>query len=74
MFEQQLKIGKESINLAFPESMSAAVDLWFTVAEAQKTENNRRLQELRSTTSRAATSSPTGTRSSTGLGRTVFVG
>lgn len=43
MFEQQLKIGKESINLAFPESMSAAVDLWFTVAEAQKTENNTRI-------------------------------
>lgn len=43
MFEQQLKIGKESINLTFPESMSAAVDLWFTVAEAQKTENNTRI-------------------------------
>ena len=43
MFEQQLKIGKESISLTFPESMSAAVDLWFTVAEAQKTENNTRI-------------------------------
>ncbi len=43
MFEQQLKIGDESINLVFPESMSAAVDLWFTVAEAQKTEHNTRV-------------------------------
>jgi len=36
MFEQKLKIGNESIDLVFPSSLSAAVDLWFAVADAQK--------------------------------------
>lgn len=36
MFEQKLKIGNNSIDLVFPSSLSAAVDLWFAVADAQK--------------------------------------
>ena len=40
MFEQTLKIGKEEVGLSFPDSLSAAVDLWFAVALAQKKENN----------------------------------
>ncbi len=40
MFEHKLKIGKEEVGLAFPDSLSATVDLWFAVAQAQKKENN----------------------------------
>ena len=40
MFEQTLKIENEEVPFAFPESMSAMVDLWFAVAAAQKKENN----------------------------------
>ena len=40
MFEQTLKIENEEVSFAFPESMSAMVDLWFAVAAAQKKENN----------------------------------
>ncbi len=40
MFEQTLKIGKEEVGLSFPNSLSATVDLWFAVAQAQKREDN----------------------------------
>jgi hypothetical protein len=43
MFEQKLKIGNDSIDLVFPSSLSAAVDLWFAVADAQKGGVNTRV-------------------------------
>ncbi len=39
MFEKKLKLGDEVFDLIFPESMSAAVDLWFAVADVQKEES-----------------------------------
>jgi len=43
MFEQTLSVDGSPVGLDFPKSMSAAVDLWFAVADAQKVEDNTKV-------------------------------